>query len=217
MPFKRPGPQPHEAASSSSRSATPSRPPPRKRARLSSHRKKHILKDITLHILDAKLQPEMVAELYALAESGGAKVVGNVDEAEVVVTAIGMRKRLERHVSWNIAVSGMGTPCLNLPGRAIPYSTSLYTNDLHALDLRLLFGFWERCRTLLIKTLQRTDRNPNHLSHQLGCVTPYTKVLPNPAVTTPPSPTFNRAPRPTAPPMTLTLALALTPTPTLLP
>lgn len=105
MPPKRPGPQPRETASSS-RSVTPSRPPPAKRARLSS-RKKHILKDITLHILDAKLQPDMVAELYALAESGGAKLVGNVEEAEVVVTAIGMRKRLERHVSWNIAVSSL--------------------------------------------------------------------------------------------------------------
>lgn len=49
----------------------------------------------------------MVAELYALAESGGAKLVGNVEEAEVVVTAIGMRKRLERHVSWNVAVSSL--------------------------------------------------------------------------------------------------------------
>lgn len=121
MPFKRPGPQPHEAGSSSSRSVTPSRPPPAKRARLSSRHKKHILKDITLHILDAKLQPEMVAELYALAESGGAKVVGSVDEAEVVVTAIGMRKRLERHVSWDIAVSGMGGPFLKLPRKTTPY------------------------------------------------------------------------------------------------
>lgn len=49
----------------------------------------------------------MVAELYALAESGGAKLVGDAKDAEVVITAIGMRKRLERHISWDVAVSAL--------------------------------------------------------------------------------------------------------------
>lgn len=106
MPFKRPdSPQP-DVLGSSSRSGTPSaRPRPAKRPRLSSRGRKRVLKGIKIHILQAKLQPDILSELYALAESSGATLVAEAKDAEVVITAIGMRKRLERHIPWEIAVS----------------------------------------------------------------------------------------------------------------
>jgi hypothetical protein len=46
-----------------------------------------------------------MSEIYELAEKADADVVGSPEEAEIVVTAIGMRKRLERHIDWDLAVS----------------------------------------------------------------------------------------------------------------
>jgi DNA polymerase IV len=93
---------------SSSRSPSPSlgstQSPPRhpfRRAKgatgiLASHR---------IFILQAKLSDADISEIYELAEKADADVVGSPDEAEIVITAIGMRKRLERHLDWNLAVS----------------------------------------------------------------------------------------------------------------
>jgi hypothetical protein len=38
-------------------------------------------------------------------DSTDADVVSSLDEADIVVTAIGTHKRLERHIDWNLAVS----------------------------------------------------------------------------------------------------------------
>jgi DNA polymerase IV len=64
-----------------------------------------ILASYRVFILHAKLEHKDISELHDLAEKADADVVGSPDEANVVITAIGMRKRLERHLDWNLAVS----------------------------------------------------------------------------------------------------------------
>ncbi|KAN0126238.1 Nucleotidyltransferase [Lactarius tabidus] len=62
-----------------------------------------ILASYRVFILHAKLEHKDISELHDLAEKADADVVGSPDEANVVITAIGMRKRLERHLDWNLA------------------------------------------------------------------------------------------------------------------
>lgn len=64
-----------------------------------------ILASYRVYILHAKLAHKDISELHDLAEKADADLVGSPDEANVVITAIGMRKRLERHLGWNLAVS----------------------------------------------------------------------------------------------------------------
>ena len=85
---------------------------PRKRARSSSasdssdeHRR------LKVYIVHAKLSSDEVARLYNLVEThsvdGGLdfELTPNPNVADVIVTAVRMRKRLERHVDWELAVS----------------------------------------------------------------------------------------------------------------
>ncbi|KAH9006161.1 Nucleotidyltransferase [Lactarius hatsudake] len=62
-----------------------------------------ILASYRLFILHTKLAHKDISELHDLAEKADADLVSSPDEADVVVTAIGMRKRLERHIDWNLA------------------------------------------------------------------------------------------------------------------
>lgn len=62
-----------------------------------------ILTTYRVFILHAKLAHNDISELHDLAEKADADVVGSPDDANVVITAIGMRKRLERHLDWNLA------------------------------------------------------------------------------------------------------------------
>ncbi|EJD44828.1 hypothetical protein AURDEDRAFT_124929 [Auricularia subglabra TFB-10046 SS5] len=64
----------------------------------------HASEGLSLYIIQAKLAPSAVGELFRLAEQLGAAVVPNIEDAEVVVTAITMRARLERHIPWKLAV-----------------------------------------------------------------------------------------------------------------
>src|SRR6267142_1071934 len=64
-----------------------------------------ILASQRIFILQAKLSHADISEVFDLAEKADADVVSTPDEADIVITAIGMRKRLERHISWNLAVS----------------------------------------------------------------------------------------------------------------
>ena len=65
-------------------------------------------------ILHAKLAHKDISELHDLAEKADAEFVSSPDEADVVITAIGMRKRLERHLDWNLAVSYSLPPPLSV-------------------------------------------------------------------------------------------------------
>jgi DNA polymerase mu len=64
-----------------------------------------ILASHRIFILQPKLSQTDISEIFDLADSADADVVSSPDEADVVITAIGMRKRLERHIDWNLAVS----------------------------------------------------------------------------------------------------------------
>ncbi|KAJ7072686.1 DNA polymerase mu [Mycena amicta] len=60
---------------------------------------------IRLYIIQAKLDPRTIAELYALVNQNAAQIslCQSPDEAQVIVTSIRMRQRLERHLDWNVA------------------------------------------------------------------------------------------------------------------
>ncbi|KAG5647081.1 hypothetical protein DXG03_001451 [Asterophora parasitica] len=67
---------------------------------------------IRVYILQAKLDASDTAELYALIDSQrripdvqGLKLelCGNASDANIIISNVRMRKRLERHLDWNIA------------------------------------------------------------------------------------------------------------------
>ncbi|CUA67781.1 hypothetical protein RSOLAG22IIIB_03208 [Rhizoctonia solani] len=62
-----------------------------------------VLGGITIHIIDAKLDPNETREMRLLAQNTGAKLSRTPQHASVLVTALTMKRRLERHVSWDIA------------------------------------------------------------------------------------------------------------------
>ena len=63
-----------------------------------------VLSGVTIHVIDAKLDPKETREMHLLAQNTGAKLSRTPQHAPVLVTALTMKRRLERHVSWDIAV-----------------------------------------------------------------------------------------------------------------
>lgn len=57
-----------------------------------------------MHIIQSKIASTELDLLYSLAESNGASVQSNIEHADVIITRISMRKRLERHINWELAV-----------------------------------------------------------------------------------------------------------------
>ena len=105
MPFKRPAPPVHESRSSLS----PSSPNLGDDVEGSSKQStptttSKVLYGVKIYVIQAKLSPSQIAELFTLAEKHCRKLCRGVDEADVVLTAISMRKRLERHMTWETAV-----------------------------------------------------------------------------------------------------------------
>ncbi|ELU45383.1 fingers domain of DNA polymerase lambda domain-containing protein [Rhizoctonia solani AG-1 IA] len=68
------------------------------------------LSGITLHIIDAKLDPKETGEMYTLAQSTGAKLSRVPQLASVLITRLTMRRRLERHVSWDVNTKHIVSP-----------------------------------------------------------------------------------------------------------
>ncbi|KAL1736401.1 hypothetical protein EV714DRAFT_199088 [Schizophyllum commune] len=84
---------------------------PRKRQRSSSSDSSDEHRRLKVYIVQAKLSSDEVARLYNLVEThsvdGGLdfELAPNPNFADVIVTAVRMRKRLERHVDWELAKS----------------------------------------------------------------------------------------------------------------
>ncbi|KAI0785852.1 Nucleotidyltransferase [Abortiporus biennis] len=97
MPFKRPKSPTDSLSSQSERDSTPTELPT-KRTKLTK-----ALPDISVYIVQAKLDGPAIAELFSLAERHCAKLCKDVEDADVVITAISMRRRLERHIPWEVA------------------------------------------------------------------------------------------------------------------
>lgn len=70
----------------------------------------YALSQIKVHIIQAKLQPDALADLVSLIEdispprSLRLALCADPKQADVVVTAVRMRQRLERHLDWELAV-----------------------------------------------------------------------------------------------------------------
>ncbi|KAM5545049.1 hypothetical protein V8D89_001160 [Ganoderma adspersum] len=104
MPFKRPASnlaQPWSQSETPS-SRSPSRPPPAKQRKTSSTTAK-VLPDTKVFIVQAKLDVGTLSSLVGLADRETGGVCKNAKDADVIVTAVSMRRRLERHVPWDIA------------------------------------------------------------------------------------------------------------------
>jgi len=63
-----------------------------------------VFEGLSMYIIQSKIDPEELDLLYSLAENNGAEVQTDIQKADVIVTSISMRRRLERHVSWEVAV-----------------------------------------------------------------------------------------------------------------
>ena len=94
MATKRSGDQ---RASSSSTNTSPSPGPALKRQRISTTH--DILSDHKIYIITSKLDNGVVGELHELVERSGAVHARSPDDADVIITAIGMRKRFERQMT----------------------------------------------------------------------------------------------------------------------
>ena len=100
MSFKRLAPNPTQSQSESRAKRQ------RRFLQASSHvPSSKALPSVKVYIVQAKLDVPTLIELNALAETHAERVCSNAEDADVIVTVVGMRKRLERHVPWDIAVS----------------------------------------------------------------------------------------------------------------
>lgn len=107
MPFKRPAPIHEKSSGYSSRSdaSTADVELPSRRSKVSESAK--ALPDVKVYIVQAKLSGPDIAELFASAERNCEKLCKDIEDADVIITAITMRRRFERHVSWEVAVSAL--------------------------------------------------------------------------------------------------------------
>ncbi|KAB5592104.1 Finger of DNA polymerase lambda domain containing protein [Ceratobasidium theobromae] len=62
-----------------------------------------VLNGITIYVISAKLDPKEVGEMFSLAQNSGAKLSRIPQNASVLITTLTMKRRLERHISWDVA------------------------------------------------------------------------------------------------------------------
>lgn len=89
--------------------------PSSKRLRSQSQELLNSQNTIQVHIIQAKLDAQAIDELYSLIDSShsghtnphGLKLERCVDvsHADIIVANVTMRRRLERHLDWKLAVS----------------------------------------------------------------------------------------------------------------
>lgn len=74
---------------------------------------------VKLYLVQAKLNAQTISELFSLAESHNLRVSKSrkdakgetklelcptAEESDIIITNVRMRKRLERHIDWDLAV-----------------------------------------------------------------------------------------------------------------
>ncbi|EKM53596.1 uncharacterized protein PHACADRAFT_176005 [Phanerochaete carnosa HHB-10118-sp] len=101
MPFKRPAAAYHESSGySSGRSKPPETSPdvnvPSKRSKV--RRSAKIFPSVKAYIVQAKMDGPTIAELFMLAERHCERLCDYAEDADVIITSITMRRRLERHI-----------------------------------------------------------------------------------------------------------------------
>ncbi|KAL1936931.1 hypothetical protein VTO73DRAFT_3904 [Trametes versicolor] len=138
MPFKRPAPNPTQSASASGSSSSSGSPPPAKRSKTSVTKS---LPEIKVYLVQGKLDATAIAELLALGERHTKGVCENAADADVIITAISMRRRFERHVPWGIATSkAVVTPQWLRDsiahGSALPCGDYVAIEDLHETTVK---------------------------------------------------------------------------------
>lgn len=69
-----------------------------------------VLNGITIYVISAKLDPKEVGEMFSLAQNSGAKLSRIPQNASVLITTLTMKRRLERHISWDVAVRLIPSP-----------------------------------------------------------------------------------------------------------
>ncbi|KZP27630.1 Nucleotidyltransferase [Athelia psychrophila] len=117
MPFKRPSPTRNSSSNVSSRA------PKHPRTSLSGGCTNDRISTIAIYILQTKLDSNTTNRLFSIAESEEVyisqdsdsasgtsdgvrfELCHEIDEAEVIITAVHMRKRLERHIAWEVATA----------------------------------------------------------------------------------------------------------------
>lgn len=104
MGFKRARSTPIATPPSSPGSSAPSDSPKSSTSKRKRESAQRSLADIPIYIVSAKLDSNSIRELIGIAEDAGATVSPTPEGAEVLVTSIGMRRRLERHLDWALAV-----------------------------------------------------------------------------------------------------------------
>ncbi|KAI0764354.1 Nucleotidyltransferase [Trametes elegans] len=128
MPFRRPAPNPTQSGSQSGSSSSM---PPTKQLKITK-----ALPDTTVYIVQAKLDVPTIAELYNMADRHTKGVCKSAVDADVIITAVSMRRRFERHVPWDIAkLKAVVTPqwlrdCVQ-HGAAVPCDKYIAIEDLH--------------------------------------------------------------------------------------
>ncbi|KAL7277561.1 hypothetical protein ACG7TL_008484 [Trametes sanguinea] len=136
MPLKRPAPEPTQGGSQSESSSSFLHPSKHFKADI-----KKTLPDIKVYIVQAKLDVPTIAELFGLAERHAGGVCKDASEADVILTAISMRRRFERHVPWDIAkTKAVVTPqwlrdSVN-NGSALPCDPYIAIEDLHETTVK---------------------------------------------------------------------------------
>ncbi|KAI0827661.1 Nucleotidyltransferase [Trametes gibbosa] len=127
MPFKRPAVDSTRSESSSGSSSSRATKLPRVTKSLSN---------IQVYIVQAKIDVADISELFNLGERHTKGVCKSAADADVIITAVSMPRRFERHVPWNIAK----TKAVVIPqwlrdsvrhGSALPCGEYIAIEDLH--------------------------------------------------------------------------------------
>jgi DNA polymerase mu len=66
---------------------------------------------LRVYVVQAKLDEKEISDIYRLVESHGTgdnglhlQLSSNAEAADIILTAVHMPKRLERHIRWDVAV-----------------------------------------------------------------------------------------------------------------